>query len=74
MCVDPEARRLGIGYKLGQAIISSAKELGADKLFLESNTVLKPTISHYRKLGFKEIQGNPSPYERINIQMLLEFN
>lgn len=74
MGVAPEARGLGIGYRLGLAIIENAKELGARNLFLESNTILEPAISLYRKLGFKEIQGYTSPYERSNIQMLLELD
>lgn len=74
MGVAPEARGLGIGYRLGLAIIENAKELGARYLFLESNTILEPAISLYRKLGFKEIQGYTSPYERSNIQMLLELD
>jgi len=73
MGVAPEARGLGIGYKLGVAIIEKAIELGAPNLFLESNTILAPAISLYRKLSFKEIKGHPSPYEISNIQMLLEF-
>ncbi len=74
MGVAPEARGLGIGYRLGLAIIENAKELGAKSLFLESNTILEPAISLYRKLGFKEIQGYTSPYERSNIQMLLDLD
>ncbi|MBT8234642.1 MAG: GNAT family N-acetyltransferase [Bacteroidia bacterium] len=74
MGVAPEARGKGIGYRLGMAIIENAKELGAKSLFLESNTLLKPAISLYKKLGFIEIQGYTSPYERSNIQMLLELD
>ncbi|NND16223.1 MAG: GNAT family N-acetyltransferase [Eudoraea sp.] len=74
MGVAPEARGLGIGYKLGKAIIEKARGLGANNLFLESNTILVPAISLYRKLGFKEIENIGSPYERSNIQMLIEFN
>lgn len=73
MGVARQARGKGIGYLLGNAIIRKAKELGARNLFLESNTVLEPAISLYRKLGFKKIEGKPSPYQRSNIQMLIEF-
>ena len=73
MGVAESARGKGIGYVLGQAIIERARKRGARNLFLESNTVLTPAISLYRKLGFKEIKGKPSPYERSNIQMLIEF-
>jgi DNA-binding MarR family transcriptional regulator/N-acetylglutamate synthase-like GNAT family acetyltransferase len=73
MAVSPKAKGKGIGTLLGQACIDKAKELGADTLFLESNTKLKPAISLYRKLGFEKITGPPSPYERANIQMELKL-
>ncbi|RYY25293.1 MAG: MarR family transcriptional regulator, partial [Chitinophagaceae bacterium] len=49
------------------------RELGARKVYLESNTKLEPAINLYYKLGFKKIAGAPSPYERCNIQMELEL-
>ena len=69
MGVVPAAKGKGIGYLLGLACAQKAKELGATKLYLETNTLLKPAISLYHKLGFKKITGPPSPYERSNIQM-----
>ena len=74
MAVSPKAQGKSIGTLLGQACIDKAKELGADTVFLESNTKLKPAISLYRKLGFKKITGPPSPYERANIQMELKLS
>jgi DNA-binding MarR family transcriptional regulator/GNAT superfamily N-acetyltransferase len=71
MAVAPEAKGKGIGYLLGKSAISKAKESGAGKLYLESNTILKPAIELYHKLGFKKITGRPSPYERSNMQMEL---
>lgn len=73
MAVSPKAQGKSIGTMLGQACIEKAKELGAEILFLESNTKLKPAISLYRKLGFEKITGPPSPYERANIQMELKL-
>ncbi len=69
MAVGAAAKGKGIGWILGNAAIELAKEHGADKLYLESNTILKPAINLYHKLGFKKITGEPSPYERCNIQM-----
>ncbi|WP_108423058.1 GNAT family N-acetyltransferase [Flagellimonas amoyensis] len=63
----------GIGKLLGQHIIQKAKELGAKKLYLESNRVLEPALSLYQKLGFTEIVGANSPYERSDIQMKLDL-
>ncbi|MCD0487401.1 GNAT family N-acetyltransferase [Pedobacter sp. MC2016-14] len=73
MAVSPKAQGKKVGWLLGQAAIKKAKELGADKLYLESNTVLKPAINLYNKLGFQKILGYPSPYERCDIQMDLDL-
>ena len=74
MGVSPKAQGLGIGWLLGKAIIEKAKELGAQNIYLESNTILVPAITLYRKLGFKKVAGHPTPYERCNIQMALELS
>lgn len=71
MAVSPKAQGKNIGWLLGQAIINSAKEQGAKKIYLESNTVLKPAINLYHKLGFQKITGLATPYKRCNIQMEL---
>lgn len=73
MAVAPEARGKNIGYLLGEAVIEKARALNAKNVLVESNTVLKPAISLYRKLGFREIQGRTTPYARCNIQMELEL-
>lgn len=69
MAVSPAAKGKGIGLLLGQACIEKARALGAKRVYLESNTKLKPAINLYHKLGFHKIAGPPSPYERCNIQM-----
>ena len=71
MAVAPKAQGKGVGYLLGKAIIEKAKTLNASFIYLESNTVLKPAISLYKKLGFKKIVGHYTPYQRCNIQMEL---
>ena len=71
MAVSDNAKGKGIGWILGNAAIELARQQGADKLYLESNTILKPAINLYHKLGFKKVTGIPSPYERCNIQMEL---
>jgi DNA-binding MarR family transcriptional regulator len=71
MAVSPRAKGKGIGWLLGRAAIEKAKAERATRLYLESNTILKPAISLYQKLGFKKITGLASPYERCNIQMEL---
>jgi len=73
MAVSPQAQGLGIGYLIGKACIERARALGAPRVYLESNTTLKPAINLYYKLGFRKAAGPPSPYERANIQMELVF-
>ncbi len=73
MAVSPKAQGLGIGYLIGKACIEKARALGARRVYLESNTALKPAINLYHKLGFRKAAGAPSPYERCNIQMELVF-
>jgi hypothetical protein len=47
-------------------------KLECEKVYLVSNTILKPAISLYNKLKFKKIVGHTSPYERCSIQMPLK--
>lgn len=71
LAVDPEARGMGLGEAICRAAIERAKSLGAKRLFLESNTLLTPAISLYRKLGFTELKEYHPAYERGDIQMEL---
>ena len=71
MAVSPKVQGKKIGWRLGEAIKEKAKQVGAKTLYLESNTILEPAINLYRKLGFIEVYGRPTPYERCNIQMAL---
>jgi DNA-binding MarR family transcriptional regulator/predicted GNAT family acetyltransferase len=74
MAVDESAKGKGVGSLLGYHVIDQAKSLGARRIYLESNTVLVSALNLYRKLGFKRISGQRSPYERCNIQMELLLN
>jgi GNAT superfamily N-acetyltransferase/DNA-binding MarR family transcriptional regulator len=71
MAVSPRAQGKNIGWLLGRAIVEKARDLGAKRVFLESNTLLKPAINLYLKLGFRKIPGDFSHYERCNIQLEL---
>ncbi|WP_237274771.1 bifunctional helix-turn-helix transcriptional regulator/GNAT family N-acetyltransferase [Tenacibaculum ovolyticum] len=73
MAVSPKAQGKGVGYLLGKNIIEKAKKLNASYIYLESNTILKPAISLYKKLEFKKVIGHYTPYERCNIQMELKL-
>lgn len=71
MAVNSKLRGFNIGYLLGKTAVDKAQEIGARKIYLESNTLLKPAIQLYLKLGFKKIAGHNTPYKRCNIQMEL---
>ncbi|PXV68995.1 acetyltransferase (GNAT) family protein [Dysgonomonas alginatilytica] len=73
MAVSPQAQGLGLGRKLGEALISYAKEKGIKQLFLEGNTLLEPSMILYRKLGFKKVPVSNSAYQRCNIMMMLDI-
>jgi DNA-binding MarR family transcriptional regulator/N-acetylglutamate synthase-like GNAT family acetyltransferase len=74
MAVSPAVQGKSIGWLLGETVVNAARELGASKLYLESNTALKPAIHLYNKLGFKKVVGRSTPYARCNIQMELLLN
>lgn len=71
--VSPKAQGKGIGLLLCETVVRKAKEAGAKRLFLESNTLLKPAIHIYRKIGFKELSEYHPAYERGDIQMELSL-
>jgi ribosomal protein S18 acetylase RimI-like enzyme len=73
MAVSPEFQGRGIGKTIGLAVIEKAKSIGARNVYLESNTKLTTAINLYRKIGFEEVEGIPSPYARCNICMALNF-
>ncbi len=73
MTVDASYRGRGIGFRLGAAAIEKARKMGAQRIYLESNTVLPAALKLYRKLGFVEIKDHPTPYARCNIQMEMQL-
>ncbi|HCA08937.1 GNAT family N-acetyltransferase [Chryseobacterium sp.] len=74
MAVSPKAQGKKIGYLVGQALVDKARELKAESIFLETNSVLVPAIKLYEKLGFKHMPISASAYDRCDTQMLLTFN
>ena len=73
MAVTESFQGQKIGKKLIYAGISKAIELGTHRLFLDSNTKLKPALNLYRRVGFKEIPVGDSPYDRCDIRMEIKF-
>jgi GNAT superfamily N-acetyltransferase len=73
MAVIDKVKGKGIGFLLGKHCIKTAREAGAQKVELLSNTILVPAISLYKKLGFKEVELPVTNYKRVNIKMELNF-
>ena len=71
MAVSPKAQGQKIGRLLAEKIIGKVKELGISKLFLITNSILKPAISLYEKLGFVHIHNFKSVYARGDVKMEL---
>jgi GNAT superfamily N-acetyltransferase len=74
MAVSPAFRAKGYGSVLIEAAVGWARQKGAEKIILLSNTVLKPAISLYEKHGFQTVRlGDHPDYKRCNIEMELRL-
>jgi GNAT superfamily N-acetyltransferase len=71
MGVTPAAQGKGAGRKLIEAAVGHARGLGATRLYLETNSALKPALKLYADAGFQHVKGPPSPYARADVQMEL---
>jgi GNAT superfamily N-acetyltransferase len=71
MGVRPQAQGRGVGRKLMQAAVDTARARGARRLYLETNSKLGPALKLYADAGFVNVQGPPSPYARADVQMEL---
>ena len=72
MAVDMKYQGRQIGRALAEAAIAGARQAGAHKIILYSNTKLLPAMALYYKLGFKEIPLD-GPYKRTDIKMELNL-
>lgn len=63
LCVDPEARRQGIGEALLRQCIKDATERGCEDMFLDVRTKNEGAIALYRKAGFSMIAERAGYYE-----------
>ena len=73
MAVSPRAQGLGIGWELGQAALAKARELGAHRVELLSNSRLTPALRLYEKLGFRHVPAPPTAYQRTDVKMVLDL-
>lgn len=73
MTVAESARNLGTGRKLLRFAIGVAQQMGAHRLYLESNTRVAAAIRLYEQAGFRHIAApaHSSKYKRANVFMEL---
>lgn len=74
MAVTDTHQGRGIGHQLMSATIAKARELGAVRLYIETNHTLTPAIRLYRRHGFQDVPAErmvQSPYARADVFMEL---
>ena len=77
MAVNERERGHGIGRKVLEYTIAQARQVGAQRLYLETNRKLENAVHLYESVGFRHLSPErvtPSPYARANVfmEMLLE--
>ena len=73
MSVAPEHRGKKFGDMLLEKCIAKAKEIGASKIILYSNSNLQTAIRLYERFGFKHMEVVDAPFETADIKMELHL-
>jgi len=74
MAVRESERGRGLGNILMEATLDRARELGATRVYLRSNTKLEAAINLYRKYGFTTVRLGPhEDYARADIEMAIDL-
>ena len=63
IAVDTPFRKRGVGAEILQNALEKAKELGAEKCFLEVRVSNLPALTLYRKFGFENLSIRAKYYE-----------
>ncbi len=61
MYFSPKLRGQGFGKKTLQRMIEKSRELGYQKIYLETATILKEAVHLYEKFGFEPIDEKHTP-------------
>ncbi len=69
MTVFEALRGSGLGRRLMQRCIDAGAELGATRLYLETNSGLGPALGLYRAMGFRDLAPMETPYARADVFM-----
>ncbi|MBU1379002.1 MAG: GNAT family N-acetyltransferase [Alphaproteobacteria bacterium] len=69
MTVSEDLRGSGLGRLLMQRCIDAGAEMGATRLYLETNSSLGPALGLYRAMGFRDLPPAETPYVRADVFM-----
>ena len=73
MTVSEAARGTGLGRRLMDACIARARQVGAPRLYLETNSALGPALGLYRAAGFRDLPPSGTDYARCDVWMELRL-
>ena len=73
MAVHENFHRKGIAEELSYGAFRKAYELGAEKIILYTNSILKPAIRLYEKLGFHHEELEKGRYKRADVKMSISI-
>ncbi len=76
MYVQPSHRRLGVGRALLERLVEEARQIGYERLRLDSTRFMKDAHRLYRSVGFEEIapyDGSEIPKEFHNHWVFMEL-
>jgi ribosomal protein S18 acetylase RimI-like enzyme len=72
MGVRPQAQGRGAGRMLVAAAVEQVRAMGMKRVYIETNSSLKPAIKLYHEAGFRPLANPiPSPYVRADVQLEL---
>lgn len=69
MTVSEDQGGSGLGRRLMQRCIDAGAEMGATRLYLETNSSLGPALALYRAMGFRDLAPTETPYVRADVFM-----
>ena len=69
MTVSEDLRGSGLGRRLMQRCIDAGAELGASRLYLETNSGRGPALGLYRAMGFQDLAPAATEYARADVFM-----
>ena len=71
LCIDPEMQGKGYGNRMLNQLISKARELSAEQMYLEVRTTNQAAQFLYHRAGFNDclLYTSPSPRDRTRSRM-----